>query len=382
MQEMERARRKNAVYARVCFYTALAAAILAFFTFRRFDFLLLKTGGFLAPLLVPLLMLPLAWLTSRLVHECGHLAFGLLSGYRFSVFQIGNLELVRKRGRLRLYWRPALRGFARCMLGPPEKKNGQYPYMLYLLGGVIMEVITMAGCYAALSSDTLHILWKAWFFALFWFCLSGALVNGLPLGGEIAGSEGYTAVTLAADHAKHDVLWAQMKIRQLCTDELRLKDIPEELFSLPDDTELYKGWAGAQAVLYAERIMDEHRFPEARALMERLMTNQAFTESFYGIYLSCHLICLRLLDGDSAEPLITRKLLRLMKMLGNDIDIRRTQYIYALFTEHNELQREVKREQFERAAARYPDEGAVQAARELVTLAEARMYAAQNQESQ
>ena len=36
-----------------------------------------------------------------IIHELGHLIFGLLSGYKFSSFRIGNIMLVKTGGKLK-----------------------------------------------------------------------------------------------------------------------------------------------------------------------------------------------------------------------------------------------------------------------------------------
>ncbi len=59
-------------------------------------------GGFLLFLAGLFVLLWLAMLAQIVLHEAGHLIFGLAAGYRFCSFTVGGVMLVRTDGRLRL----------------------------------------------------------------------------------------------------------------------------------------------------------------------------------------------------------------------------------------------------------------------------------------
>ncbi|MDO5755228.1 MAG: hypothetical protein Q4P28_03245 [Tissierellia bacterium] len=74
-----------------------------------------------------------------ILHEFGHLIFGLLSGYRFGSIRVDSFLLYHidgqwKTGQLEV---PGTGG--QCLLYPPIKKN--HPYLLYHLGGIILNFI-------------------------------------------------------------------------------------------------------------------------------------------------------------------------------------------------------------------------------------------------
>ena len=82
-----------------------------------------------------------------LVHEGGHLAFGLLTGYKFSSFRIGSRILLKTEQGFQ--WKklhiPGTAG--QCLLDPPELINGKMPYVLYNLGGVLMNFLVSLICF-------------------------------------------------------------------------------------------------------------------------------------------------------------------------------------------------------------------------------------------
>lgn len=54
-----------------------------------------------------------------LIHEGGHLVFGLLTGYQFSSFRVASFIWVKENGKLKLK-RLRLAGTAgQCLMGPP-----------------------------------------------------------------------------------------------------------------------------------------------------------------------------------------------------------------------------------------------------------------------
>ena len=78
-----------------------------------------------------------------IIHEAGHLVFGLLSGYRFVSFRVMSLMWIKRDGRLRLK-RLTLAGTGgQCLMAPPEMVNGRFPVVLYNLGGAIMNLLSV-----------------------------------------------------------------------------------------------------------------------------------------------------------------------------------------------------------------------------------------------
>ena len=75
------------------------------------------------------------------IHEGGHLIFGLLSGYEFVSFRVGSFVLIREDGKFRFkrYNIPGTAG--QCLMMPPEKKEGSFPFILYNLGGALTNII-------------------------------------------------------------------------------------------------------------------------------------------------------------------------------------------------------------------------------------------------
>ena len=77
-------------------------------------------------------------LFSVITHELGHLIAGLLTGYRFVSFRIFSFMLVRSEGKWKIRRMSVPGTGGQCLMAPPRKKNGYYPFALYNLGGILL----------------------------------------------------------------------------------------------------------------------------------------------------------------------------------------------------------------------------------------------------
>lgn len=224
------------------------------------------------------------------VHEGGHLLFGLLSGYRFSSFRVASFMWIRQEGKLR-FRRLSLAGTGgQCLMDPPDLVDGKLPVVLYNLGGSILNLLS-----AVLSL----ILWRLTLDLAFWpvvFLMSAligvvfALVNGIPLRMGAVDNDGHNALSLGKDPAALRAFWIQMKMAALQTQGVRLKDMPEEWFAVPDEAGMQNSLVAVLAVFRCNRLMDEHRFQTAREEMGKLLAGQSALMGIYRNLLTCDLI--------------------------------------------------------------------------------------------
>ena len=79
-----------------------------------------------------------------IIHEAGHLVFGLMSGYTFSSFRIFSLMFMRKDGRI-IRKKLSIAGTGgQCLMAPPDLQDGKMPVALFNLGGSFMNLIASA----------------------------------------------------------------------------------------------------------------------------------------------------------------------------------------------------------------------------------------------
>ena len=134
-----------------------------------------------------------------IVHEAGHLIFGLMTGYKFGSFRIFNLMLLKTDGKLKLKRLSIAGTGGQCIMCPPDIVDGKMPVVLYNLGGSIINLF-FGAVFLLVAILCKHI--PVLFIASVIFSLVGfvtALMNGIPLSTDIINNDGYNAISLRKD---------------------------------------------------------------------------------------------------------------------------------------------------------------------------------------
>ena len=87
-----------------------------------------------------ILLFLLSYEIQLIIHESGHLLFGLLTGYSFSSFRIGTTMFLMEDGKLVRKKLQISGTGGQCLMVPPDTEKP--PFLLYNLGGVILNFIT------------------------------------------------------------------------------------------------------------------------------------------------------------------------------------------------------------------------------------------------
>lgn len=79
-----------------------------------------------------------------ILHEGGHLIGGLISGYKFVSFRVGNLILVKQDGKLRLKKTTVVGTGGQCLMSPLQCEPEKCPFIIYLISGGLINIIVGA----------------------------------------------------------------------------------------------------------------------------------------------------------------------------------------------------------------------------------------------
>ncbi len=329
-------------------------------------------AGFLVLLLLSLYV---AVCLQIVIHEAGHLVFGLLTGYHFVSFRIANFMWIRENGRLR-FRRQSIAGTGgQCLMSPPDPTgDGSFPVVLYNLGGPLMNLVTglvcLAGFWLLRREKGLlpaFLLMMAAAGVLF------ALINGIPIHSQMVDNDGYNALSLGKNPAAMRALWIQLKMNEQMAEGLRLCDMPEEWFVLPSEEEMKNSMTAALAVFACNRLMDEQRFEEANDLMKDLLKKNTAIPGLHRALLNCDRIYCELVRGNGREAagrLLNENQKKMMKAMKTYLSVIRTEFTYALLAERDAAKAEKLQQRFEKSAKTWPYPGDVQSERELLECAE------------
>ena len=327
--------------------------------------------GVLAALAAVLLA---CWL-QIVIHESGHLVFGLLTGYRFSSFRIGSFMWLKENGKLRLKRLSIAGTGGQCIMAPPPGTAADMPVFWYHMGGVAMNLLTAAlfGLLALVLPDVPFLS------PLLVSCavvgVVYAVLNGVPVHSKMVDNDGWNARTLLHSRSARESMWMQLAVSEKSAEGMRLRDMPGEWFTIPTAQEMQNGLTAAQGVFAANRLMDAHRFREADELMEHLLTMESGMAGLHRSLLLCDRMYVELIGKcreDRLNALCTPGVKTFMKQMEKFPSVLRVRYAEALLRKRDRAEAEKILSDYEKMAKRYPYHSDIQSERELMELARQR----------
>lgn len=309
------------------------------------------------------------------LHEGGHLVCGLLSGYRFCSFRVGSLMWMKVDGHLRLRRLRIPGTGGQCLMSLPDMVDGRLPVTLYNFGGALANLLTAALALALYGPARRVPLLAA--FLLFLAVIGGftAAMNGIPLRLGNIDNDGRNALSLGRDPAALRAFWVQMKVAEAQARGLRLREMPEDWFSMPGDEALQNAMTAAQGVLVCNRLVDEGRLAEADRAIAHLLAGSRGLPGLYRGLLVCDRVTVELLG--EARPAVladflTQGQVKFMGQMKRFPSVLRTRYLHALLAERDPAKAAAIRARFETVAGTYPYPADIASERELMALGDAR----------
>lgn len=308
----------------------------------------------------------LAFYLQIIIHEGGHLIFGLLSGYKFVSFRVGSDVLVKYEDEGYKFKKMSLVGTGgQCLLDPPEKLGEPYPYNLYNYGGVILNLLT-----SILAIGLIFLLDGLVLIFLFLFAFVGiffAILNGVPFKGKIISNDARNAQILNKDENARKYLWLQLKIYYLAINGTRLKDMPDNYFEAEGDNSL----AEAIKVSNISRLMDKHEFSEAKIAIDEFFAKHDDLSGYYKVSLELERLFINLLhEKENADlKILEDDMVKAVKSsMKNFITNLRIDYAVAKLYEKDEEKAAKIKEKFDKVCQSHPIKADVELEKELVEI--------------
>lgn len=254
-------------------------------------------------------------------------------------------------------------------MSPPELIDGKMPYVLYNLGGVILNVIT------SLIFIVIYLisLWKLLSLAMIMSAIMGfasALVNGIPMKVGDINNDGYNAVQLGRDKDALKALWVQLKMNVALAEGIGIREMPEEWFESIDGKN-DNPMITSIKVFYCNRLMEMHKFEQTKEEIKKVLESNMVLVGVYRHLLICDYIYCELIDGNiiEAEEFYTKDLQKFMKSMKKFPAILRTKYTYELLHNKDSKQAEKLRTLFNIMSEKYPYTSDIEAENELMNIA-------------
>lgn len=309
--------------------------------------------------LLQFLLLFLSFFLQIIIHEGGHLIAGLLTGYRFSSFRIGKLMLLKNHEGYS-FKKFSLAGTGgQCLLIPPDRETGGlYPYKLYNLGGVLMNLITAVLSFTVFFFITEKNTVSTFFLFLAITGVILALMNGVPMRTGGIATDGYNVIHIGQELFALDAMWLQLKFNEAQVEGVRLKNLPEEWFRIPDNADKNNEIISTISVFSENRAMDELDFRKAKEIIAMLENSEEY--SIIGLYKNLLLfdkVTIDLIEnGTNADisELEDRQIKAFRKTMRNYPAVIRTEYAIQLLKNRDFAAAEKYRHAFNAVASKYP----------------------------
>lgn len=321
----------------------------------------------------------IAAILQLIIHEAGHLAFGLSSGYSFSSFRIADFMWQKEGDKIRLRRLSIAGTGGQCLMSPPDFKEGKIPVVLYNLGGAIFNLLfaVLFLWFSILLSKI--VLVSALFLFLFVVGLIFSIMNGIPMRVGMVDNDGYNARLLAKDKKAMRAFWLQLKVNEQTAGGLRLKELPNKWFFMPPDSDMNNAMMVGLGVLYCNRLMDLHKLTEAEEHILHMLNMDCGMNELYKRLLLCDRMFLAMMRGETKEEvkaLMTKEQVKFMRIMKNYPSVLRTEYGYALLIEENEKKAQLILQRFEKCAKHYPYQSEIYAEREHLEELKGKRYCA------
>lgn len=330
----------------------------------------LSFGMYILFLLFLIAELYVCMLIQIIIHEAGHLVFGFISGYKFSSFRIANLMWIKENGKIRFKRFSMLGTAGQCLMSPPDMKDGKIPFVLYNLGGSLMNLLTVPVFLPLyfITKDT--PLLSSLFFILSIIGAAYSLMNGLPFKLGTVNNDGCNALEMSKSPDALYSLWLQMKLSDEMQRGVRLKDLPSDWFRLSKDSDINNSMVATIAVFYDNYLLDCHRFEEARELADDLINGDNGVLGLHKNLLKCDLLYMELiLNKEPYNDKFLTEQEKFIKQMQNTLSFIRTEYAYALLFEHDTEKAQKLKERFEKCAKKHPYKSEVESEQELIEIA-------------
>lgn len=303
-----------------------------------------------------------------ILHEAGHLILGLMSEYEFISFRVGSLTLIKDEGKFK-FKSFNIKGTAgQCLMMPKTDNYKEVKYILYNLGGTLMNLIITIISLVILIAFNISPIIK---FILIASIISGVICvisNGIPMKFGGIANDGYNIVSISKDDFMKYCFYIQLKVNGLLSKGMRMKDMPIEWFYLRDKADLNNPLVTALKIMEGNYYYDNLNFEEAQRCYEEILEKAPKIMKIYEYEINCELLFFEILKGnmDKVKELYTEELRNYIKATSCYISRKRLMYAYNLIVLKDKKKTEKILKEIEKVKKTYPIKGDILSEEEVI----------------
>ena len=239
-----------------------------------------------------------------ILHEAGHLLFGLATGYKFVSFRIFNRMIAKEKDGLKVRKFSIVGTMGQCVMEPPCHTE-EVPYFWYNAGGVAMNILLTAVAILLLRSYDLEIIPMS---ALLMIAFTGmlmAVINGVPFPITDVSNDGRNILLLAKNKGNRRHFACSLLIVASLHKGVRLREMPKEWFdgsALSNSKDVFDI---TRQTLWLYRLEDEGKYIEAREIAEEMTAKDMKLSQVIRNEMRCEQVLLELLTENRREVVDT-----------------------------------------------------------------------------
>ena len=293
-----------------------------------------------------------------IIHEGGHLLFGLMTGWKYVSFRIGCFTLVKQDNKLKFKKTTVAGTAGQCLMSPPLCEPSKCPFFLYLLGGGALNILTggiallIGSITTGLPSIILNI------FAIVGFGLGVMNLFPAKMGGTM--NDGYQIfIELPKNPKSKTAQYLLLAANALLTESESANDMPEAIrdeimnFDYSDISDT----ATANLLLYKAAILFENGcYDEIGEIYQRVADSGNVLDLFRKED-RCELLYLEIMgdcNAEKIEKLADKKQLEYIRLTALYPSRKRLMYAYYHLYKKDEAAAQKEYEALLKTAATHP----------------------------
>lgn len=203
-----------------------------------------------------------------IIHECGHLVTGLMTGYKFSSFRIGKKMLVKENNKFKIKKFSILGTGGQCLLVPPEYDEN-FPWFFYNLGGCLFNFLITILCIVFTIIFSNNYILVAILTSFIYMNLASCLINIIPLQLGMP-NDGYNILMIFKEKESSWCIYSQLMIGDLQIKGIKYQDMDPGLFQIPEHANLNNPLYQPILLTQINILHEQFKFIEAKELIEKI----------------------------------------------------------------------------------------------------------------
>lgn len=310
-----------------------------------------------------------AFIIQVIIHESGHLIFGLISGYEFISFRVGSITIVKDEGKFKIKKFNIKGTGGQCLLMPKTNNYEELNYLLYNLGGILMNFITSIICLLILMLVDTNQYIKVMLSDLILIGVLCVISNGVPMKISGISNDGYNTISISRDKFIKYCFYIQLKVNGLLSKGMRIKELPIEWFYVKEGADLNNPLVTFLKIMEANYYQDKLDFNIAKECYEKILDNAPNIIKLYENEIKCELLFYEILNGnlEKVDELYTKELRSYIKATDCYISRKRLMYVYNLIVLKDKKKADKVLGEFENLKNSYPIKGDIESEEEIMS---------------